>query len=104
MSSVWSENQNLNYYNISHHVQLILLLVNFMANSGLALATSIATTISTFLLLYGLKKKIGSLGTKGYITTFIKIGLASGIMGIAAYLIYHKMYMALGKIRNRFGR
>ena len=30
-----------------------------------------------FVLLYGLKKKIGSLGTKRYITTFIKTGLVS---------------------------
>lgn len=78
------------------NIVLNLILVKFMAHSGLALATSIATTIATLLLLNGLKKKIGSLGTKGYITTFLKTGLASGIMGVVAYLIYHGMYGALG--------
>lgn len=47
-------------------------------------------------MLYELKKKIGSLGTKGYITTFIKSGLASAVMGIVAYLTYHGLYGMLG--------
>ena len=74
------------------NIVLNLILVRYMAHSGLALATSIATTIATILLLFGLKKKIGSLGTKGYITTLFKTGLASVIMGLVAYLIYHGMY------------
>lgn len=84
------------------NVVLNLILVKFMAHSGLALATSIATTIATFLLLYGLKKKIGSLGTKGYITTFLKTGLASGVTGVVVYFIYHGIYEAIGasKIYN----
>ncbi len=73
-----------------------LILVKYMAHAGLALATSIATTIATLLLLYGLKKKIGPLGTKGYITTLVKSGLASGIMGVATYLIYHGTYRVIG--------
>jgi len=73
------------------NVVLNLILVKFMAHRGLALATSIATTTATFLLLYGLKKEIGSLGTKGYITTFLKTGLASGLVGVVAYLVYHGM-------------
>lgn len=78
------------------NIILNLILVKLMAHAGLALATSIATTIATILLLYGLKKKIGSLGTKGYITTFLKTGLASGVMGVVAYLIYHGIYGVLG--------
>lgn len=61
------------------NIVLNIILVKFMAHAELALATSIATTITTLLLLFGLKKKIRSLGTKGYITTLIKIGLASRI-------------------------
>jgi putative peptidoglycan lipid II flippase len=84
------------------NVVLNLILVKFMAHSGLALATSIATTIATLLLLYGLKKKIGALGTKGYITTFLKTGLASGVTGVVVYFIYHGIYEAIGvsKIYN----
>jgi putative peptidoglycan lipid II flippase len=78
------------------NIVLNLILVKYMAHAGLALATSIATTIATLLLLYGLKKKIGPLGTKGYITTLVKSGLASGIMGVATYLTYHVTYGAIG--------
>lgn len=69
-----------------------LILVKFMGHSGLALGTSISATITTLLLLYGLKKKIGSLGTRGYITTLLKTGLASLIMGVVAYFIYNGVY------------
>ncbi len=67
-----------------------------MDHAGLALATSIATTIATILLLYGLKNKVGSLGTKEYIATFLKTGLASIVMGVVAYLSYQGLYKALG--------
>lgn len=81
---------------VAFNIVLNIILVKYMAHAGLALATSITTTIATFLLLYGLKKKIGSLGTKAYINTFLKTGLASGVMGVVAYLIYHGLYGVLG--------
>lgn len=81
---------------VGFNIVLNIILVKYMAHAGLALATSIATTIATILLLYGLKRTIGFLGTKAYITTFLKTGLASGIMGLVAYLIYHGLYRALG--------
>ncbi len=84
------------------NVVLNLIFVKYMAHSGLALATSIATTIATIMLFYGLKKKIGSLGTKQYIITLLKTGLASAIMGLIAYVTYHGLYGLLGvsKIYN----
>ncbi|MSU00234.1 murein biosynthesis integral membrane protein MurJ [Tissierella pigra] len=87
---------------VGFNIVLNLILVNFMAHAGLALATSIATTIAAIMLLYGLKKKIGSLGTKEYIITFLKTGLASAIMGIVAYIVYHGLYGILGvsKLHN----
>jgi putative peptidoglycan lipid II flippase len=78
------------------NIVLNLIFVQFMAHAGLAFATSIANTIATLLLLYGLKKKIGSLGTKGYIITFIKAALASIIMGLLAYVVYNGLYGILG--------
>lgn len=81
---------------VGFNIVLNLILVRYMAHAGLALATSIATTIATILLLHGLKKKIGSLGTKAYITTFLKTGLASGIMGLVVYFTYHGLYRILG--------
>jgi len=78
------------------NIVLNLILVQFMGHAGLALATSIATTIATLLMFYGLKKKIGSLGTMSYIKCGIKSGFASAVMGIAAYFIYHELYKILG--------
>ena len=81
---------------VGFNIVLNLILVRHMAHAGLALATSIATIIATLILLYGLKKKIGSLGTKGYIVIFIKSGLASIIMGATAYFTYQELYGLLG--------
>ncbi|NLY47051.1 MAG: murein biosynthesis integral membrane protein MurJ [Tissierella sp.] len=78
------------------NIALSLILVQFMEHSGLALGTSIANTAATLLMFYSLKKKIGSLGTVGYTITFIKSGLASAIMGVIAYTVYHGLYGSLG--------
>lgn len=45
---------------------------------------------------YRLRKKIGPLGTKNYIVTFVKSGLASAIMGTIAYIVYNGFYKILG--------
>jgi putative peptidoglycan lipid II flippase len=81
---------------VGFNIVLNLTLIRFMAHAGLAFATSIATTIATLLMFYSLKKKIGSLGTKSYIVTFIKSGLASTIMGVVAYVTYKGLYNILG--------
>jgi putative peptidoglycan lipid II flippase len=73
-----------------------LILIRPMAHAGLALATSIAITIATLLMFYGLKKKIGSLGTMSYIKCGLKAGIAAAVMGVAAYIVYHRLYNALG--------
>lgn len=87
---------------IGLNVILNLVLVKFMGHAGLAFATSIATTVATLLMFYGLKKKIGSLGTKIYITTFIKSGLASAVMGAVAYFTYHGLFglLEVSKLYN----
>ena len=77
-------------------IVLNLILVQFMGHAGLALATSIGNTIATILLFYGLKKKIGFLGTLSYIKCELKSGLASAIMGVVAYVVYHGVYSVLG--------
>jgi putative peptidoglycan lipid II flippase len=78
------------------NIVLSLILVRFMAHAGLAFATSISSTAAVLLMFYGLKKKIGSLGTKGYIATFVKSALASVVMGAVAYLVYNGLYGVLG--------
>lgn len=73
-----------------------LLLIQPMAHAGLALATSIATTVVTLYMFYLLKKKIGSLGTMSFIKCGLKSSLASAIMGVAVYNVYHGLYKVLG--------
>lgn len=81
---------------VAFNIVLNLILVRFMAHGGLALATSIATTIAMVLLFYGLKQKIGSLGTLGYIRCGIKSALASLVMGVVAHFTYQGLYKILG--------
>jgi putative peptidoglycan lipid II flippase len=78
------------------NIILNLILVRYMAHAGLALATSIAISIATLLLFYGLKKKIGSLGTLSFIKCGLKAGIASTIMGVVVFLVYHGLYKTLG--------
>ncbi len=81
---------------VAFNILLNLILIKFMAHSGLALATSISTTILTILLLYSLKKKIGSIGLKSYINCGIKSFISSVIMGLVAYLVYYGLFGVLG--------
>jgi len=81
---------------VGFNIVLNIILVKYMAHAGLAFATSIATTIAIVLMFYDLRKKIGSLGTISYIKCGIKVMLASAIMGIIAYMVYHGIYNALG--------
>lgn len=74
---------------VGFNIVFNLILIKFMGHSGLALATSIATAIATILLFYGLRKKIGSLGTISYVKCGLKAGLASAIMGVVAYFTYY---------------
>ncbi|WP_271400419.1 murein biosynthesis integral membrane protein MurJ [Salinicoccus roseus] len=73
------------------NIILNFILVRFMAHEGLALATSISATITTGLLFYGLKKKIGYLGVTKYLICAVKSLFASMIMAIVIYLIYYNL-------------
>lgn len=81
---------------VGFNIVLNIILVKYMAHAGLAFATSIATTIAIVLMFYDLRKKIGSLGTISYIKCGIKVMLASAIMGIIVYIVYHGIYNVLG--------
>lgn len=72
------------------NIVLNYILIRYMAHSGLALATSISSIVTTILLFISLRKKIGSMGIKSYIICFIKTLIASIIMGLVVYGIYFK--------------
>ena len=69
------------------NIVLNFILVKFMAHKGLALATSISAIVTALLLLYDLRKKIGSFGFTKSIICGLKSLVASVIMGIVVYFL-----------------
>ena len=61
---------------------------SFMGIGGLALATSVSSIVGTLLLLISLRKKIGTLGLKDIAVSFMKIVIASLIMGALSWFVY----------------
>ncbi len=70
------------------NIALNLLLIGYLAHGGLALATSISTTLTAILLLACLKMKMSSINIARIIRTIIKSGFASAIMGIIVYYVF----------------
>ncbi|TWT07929.1 murein biosynthesis integral membrane protein MurJ [Planococcus sp. CPCC 101016] len=70
------------------NIILNFILSKYLGIGGLALATSIAAIFGTVLLYYSLRKKIGPLDMKNISLPFLKISLASLIMGGTAKLLY----------------
>lgn len=73
---------------VAINIVLNLTLSQIMGLPGLPLATSLAALFSVFFLYNALLKKIGSLNTKQFIVTSLKILVASVIMGIGVYAVY----------------
>src|SRR5699024_4954560 len=65
-----------------------LVLVQFMGHRGLALATSLSTTITAIILLHHLRKKIGNLGLKAMTQSSNKSLISSIIKVIVVYFVY----------------
>lgn len=70
------------------NIILNFILVRYLGVGGLALATSIAAIFGTMLLFFSLRNKIGNLGMKTILTPFIKITVASVIMGVSTKFLY----------------
>ncbi|WP_243414713.1 murein biosynthesis integral membrane protein MurJ [Sporosalibacterium faouarense] len=64
-------------------------LIGPMKYTGLALATSISTTLTTVYLFYGLRKKVGPLGFSNIFRCGFKSLLSSFIMAIIVYFSYY---------------
>ncbi len=69
-------------YGMIINIVLNIILSKYLGIGGLALATSIAAIITTALLFISLRKKIGPLGMKSIFVSFMKILLASSVMGM----------------------
>ena len=73
------------------NIVLNFILIGPLAHGGLALATAIATTLTTLSLIRGLGKKIGSIGLIGFIKCALKSLLAALIMGVLTHLAYYSL-------------
>ncbi len=78
------------------NITLNFILIRFMAHKGLALATSISAIVTSGLLLFSLKKKIGSLELFEIMKCGLKTSVASIIMGGLVYLSNQGLIKALG--------
>ena len=76
---------------VALNIILNLILIGPMEHRGLALATSIATTVTTVYLFYGLRKKIGPLGISQILKCSTKSLVASIIMGVIVYFTYYSL-------------
>lgn len=66
------------------NIILNIVLSRYLGIGGLALATSISAIVGTVLLFMALRRKIGSFGLREISKSFIKISLASMVMGLIA--------------------
>ena len=70
---------------------------------GLALATLLTSMMTTLILVMLLRNKVGALGLKNMLTTFIKVAVAATAMAVAARSMYTFVYVPLGtRIDMRF--
>ena len=82
---------------VSVNIVLNIILSKFMGIGGLALATSISAIVTAILMFITLRKKIGPFGLKELLRSFIKISIASLIMGLVAYSSFKFMTSSLSQ-------
>ena len=82
------------------NIMLNVVLSSYMGIGGLALATSIASMFTAFLLLMGLRKKIGALGITQMLISFKKILIATLIMSIVARGTYELLLLTRSEERR----
>ncbi len=70
------------------NITLNIILSQYIGLGGLALASSISAIVTSSLLLFSLRNKIGNLGIKNISFSFIKILCSSLVMGLIAKLIF----------------
>jgi putative peptidoglycan lipid II flippase len=63
------------------NIMCSILLMGTMKHNGLAFANSIAATANFMLLFFFLRKKLGGIGTRRIVISFVKIGFAAAVMG-----------------------
>jgi putative peptidoglycan lipid II flippase len=77
----------LTCFMVISNIILDLILMGPLKQGGLALATSLVAVLNMSLLFWLLRKRIGRLGGRGILTNFIRILIASSLMGIVCWLV-----------------
>lgn len=77
------------------NIVLNIVLSRYMGIAGLALATSIAGTVTAILIFLSFRKKIGPFGMKEVAVNVAKISAASAVMGVAARMAYDYLVVVL---------
>lgn len=85
---------------VAINIGLNLILPRLMGIGGIALSTSIAAIVSTFLMANSLKKKIGSIQGKKLLATTLKIVMASVVMSIATYFLYYLIVLVVNGLKG----
>ena len=76
-------------YIVIINIILDLILVRYLAHSGLALATAIASILNLILLIRMMQKKIGVFQIKKYLNFIAKIIFSATMLGITCYAMNH---------------
>ncbi|WP_164995894.1 murein biosynthesis integral membrane protein MurJ [Miniphocaeibacter massiliensis] len=79
------------------HIAFALILVKQFEYKGLALASSLSAIITCLILILRLKNKIKDIGFKDLAITFIKVLIASLLMGIVVFITYTGSIKVLGE-------
>ena len=69
------------------NVAFNFILIKPMAHKGLALATSISAIVTSIILLYGLRKRLGPFGFLNPVKCGLKSLVAASIMGVSVYFL-----------------
>ena len=72
---------------VAANIVLSIVLMQYLAHGGLALATSLASMVNLALLLYLLRRRLGRLGMKKTATSVFKSALFAAAMGAGVWLL-----------------
>lgn len=77
------------------NIILSILFSRYIGIGGLALGTSLSSIITSILLIIHLKKKMRTLFSSKLLKNYLKIGLATGIMGICVFIMYETAFYGM---------
>ncbi|GAJ04960.1 unnamed protein product, partial [marine sediment metagenome] len=90
-------------YIVFINIALDLILIRYLAHSGLALATSVAAILNLIILLKVLQNKIGDMELKSQISFLIKIILSSIFLGIICVLV-NNYFSSVFDLSNKYNQ